>query len=46
MSDNAHPPVAIMNASESSASDEFEFLMCAADERFIIIRAVYLMLRD
>lgn len=47
MSDNAHPPVVIMNANELSAPDEFEFLICAVDERFIIIiSAVYLVLRD
>lgn len=36
-----------MNANELSAPDEFEFLMYAADEQFIIIiSAVYLPLRD
>ena len=43
MSDNVHPPVVIMNANELNASDEFEFLIYAVDERFIIIiGAVYL----
>lgn len=46
MSDNVHPPVVIMNANELSAPDEFDFLIYAADERFIIIiSAVYLVLR-
>ena len=44
MSDNVHPPVVIMNANELSAPDEFEFLIYAVNERFIIIiGAVYLM---